>query len=104
MRAAVAVDGGLVVRTVDDPVPAEGQVLVASLANGICGSDLSAIDATRAGGAGNSRTGDSGRGHDTTKGGGAGAFPVIPGHEFCAEVVDHGPAADDATRRKWPVG
>jgi threonine dehydrogenase-like Zn-dependent dehydrogenase len=86
MRAAVAVDGEIVVERFDDPVPGPGQVLVASLANGICGSDLHLLDRQRAG--------------DPLVGGAR----VVPGHEFCAEIVDHGPKADRATRERWPVG
>jgi threonine dehydrogenase-like Zn-dependent dehydrogenase len=69
--------------TIPDPVPGPGEVLVRTLACGICGSDLHALkyadrmlEAAR----------DSG-----------GAFAldlkrdVVMGHEFCAEIVDHGP-------------
>lgn len=43
MRAAVARNGSLVVKDVADPVPGEGEALVAVKACGICGSDLHAL-------------------------------------------------------------
>lgn len=92
MKAAVYRRGEIVVDAVPDPVPGKGQVLVRTLACGICGSDLhfrhhahSFVDlAVRAG---------------------AGAFAmdldrdIVLGHEFCAEVVDYGP---DTERRFAP--
>jgi threonine dehydrogenase-like Zn-dependent dehydrogenase len=81
----VAVRGELVVETVDDPVPGKGQVLVAPRANGICGSDLGALDATK-------------DREPSVQG------PLIPGHEFCAEVVDHGPGTPASVRKQWPAG
>jgi threonine dehydrogenase-like Zn-dependent dehydrogenase len=66
-----------------DPIPQRGEVLVKSIACGICGSDL---HATR-------HTDD----FVNTSREAGGAFklmtfnPVILGHEFCAEVVDYGP-------------
>jgi threonine dehydrogenase-like Zn-dependent dehydrogenase len=43
MRAVVMRRGTLVVDEVDDPLPAPGQVLVQTIACGICGSDLHAL-------------------------------------------------------------
>ena len=43
MRAAVMRDKQIVVDTVPDPEPGNGQVLVKTLACGICGSDLHAL-------------------------------------------------------------
>src|SRR5262249_32975600 len=43
MRAAVMRDARLVVDDVPDPVPGAGEVLVKTLACGICGSDLHAL-------------------------------------------------------------
>lgn len=43
MRAVVMRRGTLVVDEVDDPLPAPGQVLVQTIAYGICGSDLHAL-------------------------------------------------------------
>ena len=83
MRAAIFRGGDIVVDTIADPEPAAGQVLARTLACGICGSDLHAakhtaqfVDLAR-------RTG--GRwGMDPAR-------DVVFGHEFCCEVVDHGP-------------
>jgi threonine dehydrogenase-like Zn-dependent dehydrogenase len=69
----------------DDPVPGSGQVLVKTLACGICGSDLHAAadlshfaDLSR-------RVGALG-GLDPAQG-------SVFGHEYCAEIVDYGPGA-----------
>ena len=43
MRAAIMRDSKLVVEDVDMPEPGEGEVLVKTLACGICGSDLHAL-------------------------------------------------------------
>ena len=42
MKAAIFRGGDIVVDTLPEPVPARGQVLVKTLACGICGSDLHA--------------------------------------------------------------
>ena len=66
-----------------DPVPQRGEVLVKSIACGICGSDLHAARHTED--------------FVNTSREAGGAFklttfnPVVLGHEFCAEVVDYGP-------------
>jgi len=90
MRAAVMRHSTLVVDTVPDPVPAEGEVLVKTLACGICGSDLHAlkhaakmVDAARESGMPFAL--DPGR-------------DVVMGHEFCAEVVDFGPNTSTTLR------
>ena len=83
MRAALMERGRIRVEDVPDPVPAEGEVVVKSVACGICGSDLHAARHTEefvatsieAGGAFKLTTFD----------------PVVLGHEFCAEVMEtHG--------------
>lgn len=84
MRAAIMRNHRIVVDDIADPEPGEGQVLVKTLACGICGSDLHALHhadrmvevAERAGGVGQGM--DLGR-------------DIVMGHEFCAEVLDHGP-------------
>src|SRR5260221_5543842 len=83
MRAAVMRDRKLVVADLSVPEPGPGEVLVRTLACGICGSDLHAlkyadqfVETSRR--AGNTRVMDLGR-------------DVVMGHEFCAEIVDHGP-------------
>jgi threonine dehydrogenase-like Zn-dependent dehydrogenase len=88
MRAAVMRGRKLVADTIPDPVPGPGEVLVRTLACGICGSDLHALkyadrmlEAAR----------DSGGGFalDLKR-------DVVMGHEFCAEVLDHGPGCTRA--------
>ncbi|MCZ6618929.1 MAG: alcohol dehydrogenase catalytic domain-containing protein, partial [Gammaproteobacteria bacterium] len=83
MRAVLMERGRIWVEQVEDPIPGPGEVLVKSLACGICGSDLHAAMHTEdfvatsreAGGAFKLLTFD----------------PVVLGHEFVAEVVDYGP-------------
>ena len=82
MRAAVMRDRRIVVDDVPEPVPANGQVLVRTLACGICGSDLHALHhadhmAEVAAECGVPQTMDPKR-------------DVVMGHEFCAEVLDYG--------------
>ena len=85
MRAAIFRGGDIVVDTIPEPKPAHGQVLVKTLACGICGSDLHAakhahrmVDISRR----------------------AGRLPmdlsrdVVMGHEFCCEVIDYGPGTE----------
>jgi len=83
MRAAVFRKGSILVDTLPDPEPAEGQVLVRTLACGICGSDLHAAKHTHqfvslAKRAGNRWSMDADR-------------DVVFGHEFCCEVMEYGP-------------
>ncbi|KAB7741146.1 zinc-binding dehydrogenase [Parvibaculum sedimenti] len=92
MRAAIFRDGDLVVDTMPEPKPAEGQVVVKTLACGICGSDLHAfhhapkmVDAAKR--SGSSFVMDLKR-------------DIVFGHEFCAEIVDHGPG----TQKTLKVG
>src|ERR1700744_6529955 len=85
MRAAIFRNGEIVVDSMPEPKPGAGQVLVKTLACGICGSDLHArkhahrmvemakyvartpMDLSR---------------------------DVVFGHEFCCEVLDYGPATE----------
>jgi threonine dehydrogenase-like Zn-dependent dehydrogenase len=90
MRAAVMRDRALVVADVPVPKPEAGEVLVRTLACGICGSDLHAlkhaeafVETSRR--AGNPFVMDLGR-------------DVVMGHEFCAEVVEHGPGTTRALK------
>jgi len=91
MRAAVTRGGQLVVGDVAEPVPTSGHVVVRSLAAGICGSDLHA---------------SADFAHFTRLMASAGVPALDPtldtvfGHEFCAEVVEHGPD----TTGELPVG
>jgi len=91
VRAAVIRGGRLVVGDVAEPEPGSGHVVVRPLAAGICGSDLhAALDFT----------------HFTELMDKVGVPALDPGrdcvfgHEFCAEIVDHGPD----TARTLPVG
>jgi threonine dehydrogenase-like Zn-dependent dehydrogenase len=84
MRAAVFRKGSIVVDTIPDPVPSRGQVLVRTLACGICGTDLHAAKYTHqfvnlAKRVGNRWSMDADR-------------DVVFGHEFCCEVVEYGPS------------
>ena len=83
MRAAVMRSQRLVVDTVPEPEPAEGQVLVKTLACGICGSDLHALKHSGPRGSAPNPL-DEVFGMDSSR-------DLIMGHEFCAEIVDHGP-------------
>lgn len=92
MRAAVFRRGDLVLDTLPDPVPAEGQVLVRTRACGICGSDLHAarftdsfVDVARRSGGRYTMTADR---------------DVVFGHEFVGEVVANGPG----TQGRFPPG
>ncbi len=92
MRAAIFRNGNIVADSIPDPVPAAGQVLVKTLACGICGSDLHIRK-------------HAGRMADIVK-----HFPsrkpmdlardVVLGHEFCCEVIDYGPS----TQRRFKPG
>ena len=83
MRATVMRQKKLVVTDLPVPEPGPGEVLVKTLACGICGSDLHALKHAEKLVEGARRSG--------------GPFimdlsrDIIMGHEFCAEVVDHGP-------------
>jgi threonine dehydrogenase-like Zn-dependent dehydrogenase len=90
MRAAVMRNKRLVTTDLPRPDPGPGEVLVKTLACGICGSDLHAlrhaeqfVAASRR--AGSVFTMDLAR-------------DVVMGHEFCAEVVEHGPGTTGALR------
>ncbi len=83
MRAAVMRNRQIVVDTLPDPEPGPCEVLVKTLACGICGSDLHAlthadklVEAARESGAP--------FGMDPSR-------DIVMGHEFCAEVIDYGP-------------
>lgn len=90
MRAVVMERGKLSLEEIRDPEPGAGEVLVKSIACGICGSDLHAVRHTedfvaasrQSGGAFKLKTFD----------------PVVLGHEFCAEVVDYGPQTEKRVR------
>ncbi|THD65406.1 zinc-binding dehydrogenase [Phenylobacterium sp.] len=86
MRAVVRRNKQLVCDEISELEPAAGQVLVKTLACGICGSDLHAlrhmehmIELGRRGGGGDN-------GFDPSA-------DTVFGHEFCAEILDHGPGS-----------
>lgn len=86
MRAAIFRGGDLVVDTLPAPVPATGQVLVKTLACGICGSDLHAAKHAHRMVAVSKRI--PGRVvMDLSR-------DVVFGHEFCCEVLDYGPKTE----------
>ena len=92
MRAAIFRNGEIVVDTLAEPVPVAGQVLVKTLACGICGSDLHArkhahrmVELSR---------------HFPGRKPMDLARDVVFGHEFCCEVLDYGPGS----QRKFKSG
>jgi threonine dehydrogenase-like Zn-dependent dehydrogenase len=92
MRAVVMRDRKLVLAEVPVPELGPGEVLVRTLACGICGSDLHALKhaekfVATARRAGNTFVMDIAR-------------DVVMGHEFCAEIVEHGPE----TTKALPAG
>jgi threonine dehydrogenase-like Zn-dependent dehydrogenase len=90
MRAAVMRNRQLLVTDMASPEPQPGEVLVKTVACGICGSDLHALK------------------HfdqfaEMSSGLGSVLDPhadLVMGHEFCAEVLDHGPD----TQKLHPAG
>ena len=83
MRAAVMRNQKLVVDTLPDPEPGPGQVLVKTLACGICGSDLHMLKHAAQMLAVGERAGQGPPQMDLTR-------DVVMGHEFCAEILEHG--------------
>ena len=92
MRAVVRRGPQLVVDTLAAPEPLAGQVLVKTLACGICGSDLHAVHSMEQMVELGARTGEPGLIDP--------ARDIVFGHEFCAEILDHGPGTD----RRLKVG
>lgn len=88
MRAAVMRERKIAVRELAAPVPLSGQVLVRTLACGICGSDLHALHHLE----------------ELTESGLSGPLredqDIVMGHEYCAEIVEYGPDCE----RTLPVG
>jgi threonine dehydrogenase-like Zn-dependent dehydrogenase len=92
MRAAIFRNGEIVVDTLAEPKPASGQVLVKTLACGICGSDLHARKHAH-------RMVELSRYFPGRKPMDL-ARDVVFGHEFCCEIIDYGPG----TQRKFKAG
>ena len=86
MRAVVRRGPTLLVADVPDAVPEAGQVVAKTLACGICGSDLHAVHHLEHGVAMGLRSGAA----DTIDA----ARDLVLGHEFCAEILDHGLGTD----------
>jgi threonine dehydrogenase-like Zn-dependent dehydrogenase len=86
MKAAIFRGGDIVVDSLPEPVPGEGQALVKTLCCGICGSDLHAVKHAHRMVAVTKRI--------------PGRLPmdlsrdVVMGHEFCCEVIDYGPKTE----------
>ena len=86
MRAAILRKGNIVVDTLPDPKPGPGQVLVKTLACGICGSDLHArlyadlMNKSLA--------------HVPWRKSMDLSKDIVFGHEFCAEVIENGPGTE----------
>jgi len=87
MRAAFTRQGNIVVDTTTDPTPSIGEVLVKTLACGICGSDLHALRHGHEMVASQKETGGP-LVYDADK-------DLIMGHEFCAEILDLGENVPD---------
>jgi len=90
MRAAVMRNQRLVTADLPRPDPGPGEVLVKTLACGICGSDLHALRHAEQFVAASRRAGSVFT-MDLSR-------DVVMGHEFCAEIVEHGPATTRALR------
>jgi threonine dehydrogenase-like Zn-dependent dehydrogenase len=95
MKAVLCQNAKLEVADVLEPVPGPGQVRIKVLRCGICGGDVSArkeLDtwADMAARLGYDRFGRS-------------SEPIVFGHEFCGEVVEHGPGCRRRTRAGTPV-
>jgi threonine dehydrogenase-like Zn-dependent dehydrogenase len=91
MRAAVMRRGTIEVGDVPEPEPRSGEVLVRTLACGICGSDLHVLQ--HGGQFGSGGESASLTAIDPSR-------DLVMGHEFCAEILDFGPG----TARRFPVG
>lgn len=89
MRAAVLRDGRVTAGETTDPVPGPGQLLVRTLACGICASDLHFMDHP-----------DADADDDTGLSRYDANADVVMGHEYCAEVVEYGPR----TEGRIPLG
>ena len=94
MKAVTIRDGRVLTEDRQAPTPGPGQVLVKSLACGICGSDLHILHHPE-------ETAKMGEAMGFTRRGEGAANPEIRlGHEYCAEVVAYGPE----TRGALPAG
>ena len=92
MKAVVMRDKQLLVESIQAPTPGAGEVLVKTLACGICGSDLHMFHHCEHVLA-NFKRGNIPVVFDVRQ-------DVVFGHEFCAQILDHGPGSD----KKLKVG
>ena len=92
MRAVVMRSSGLVIDELPDPEPQSGEILVRTLACGICSADVRTLDDAQ------------GWIDQVEDWGEMGALDLsrdlVLGHEFCGEVIDYGPH----TSRRLPAG
>lgn len=95
MKAVVCQNQQLEVRELPEPVPDEGQVLVKVLRCGICGSDLHVRKHCDHWASMMKRSGYSALSSS--------AQPVVFGHEFSAEVLEHGPKTSRKLKAGTPV-
>ena len=86
MKAVVMRDKKLEVASIADPVPAQGELLVKTLACGICGSDLHMFHHCEPVLATFKRA-NLPIDFDVKQ-------DVVFGHEFCGEILDHGPGSN----------
>lgn len=91
MKAVICQDKALRVADIPEPVPGPGQVLVEVLRCGICGSDLHMRHHCDHMAALISRVGYGDHFPNDSD-------PVVFGHEFCCEVLDHGPGCGKTLR------
>ena len=87
MRAAIFRGGEIVVDTMPEPTPGKGQVLVKTLACGICGSDLHARKHAHRMVQMSKFLAGTRKPMDLSR-------DVVMGHEFCCEVLDYGPGSE----------
>jgi threonine dehydrogenase-like Zn-dependent dehydrogenase len=92
MRAAVMRSGRIVAAEIPDPTPGPGQVLVKTLACGICGSDLHALKHGEQMARVSREIEQFAFVMDLSR-------DVVMGHEFCAELLDFGPGCERRLRR-----
>ncbi len=92
MKAVVMRDKKLEVASIANPVPAQGELLVKTLACGICGSDLHMFHHCELV-LSNFKRANLPIDFDMKQ-------DVVFGHEFCGEILDHGPGSD----KKLKVG
>lgn len=93
MRAAVMREGAIIEQDIEEPEPQQGEVLATTLACGICGSDLHFLEHTDHFVRASEESGFGASGLDPAR-------DLVMGHEFCAEIIEHGPG----TAKTLPAG